>query len=247
MNLQAFQDFASSPLGQFLLVGLGMLLVSRGYPALVARWPGLAPYLGLLARLFPDAAPRSGEALWELYRDRMGGRAANGTPLPSWADLDPMQRAAYDAMAQGLALAPPTPPAKDGPTNPKGPPGIVTMSLLVLWLSACAGLGCGSPITSAIVVANAARDAAEVGREELQTRCVDGYRAAQDTSEIARLDAECLPLRDAYRGVRGAHLGLVTAIQVAEARGDAAALVPAVAATVEASELLARALSGGAR
>ena len=249
MDLQRLSDFASAPTGHIVLVGVGMLLLSRGYPALVARWPGLAPYLGLLARLFPDAAPRSGEALWELYRSTMHGRAVNGKLLPAWADLDAAQRAAYDAMAQGLALAPPPPPAKDddGPTKPKGPPGLVTLSIGVLWLSACAGLGCGSPISAAIVVANASRDAGEVAREELESRCVDGYRAAGDLDEVTRLDATCLPLRDAYRGLRGAHVVLVTAIQVAQVRGDIAALPAAMAATVQASELVVEAVTGGAR
>jgi len=245
--MQQIQDFASTPLGHFLLVGLGMLLLSRGYPALVARWPGLAPYLGLLARLFPDAAPRSGEALWELYRSATNGKAANGKPLPEWHALDASQRAAYEAMAHGLALAPPTEKPRD-PLD-KAPPGMLTLALCigVLTSAACNGLGCGSPITSAIVVANASRDAGEVAAEQLQTRCVDGYRAAGDLADVARLDGVCLPLRDAYRGLRGAHLALVVAIQVAQARGDIAALVPAVAATVEASELVAAAVAGGAR
>lgn len=256
MNLQPLLDFLSSPLGQFILVGAVMLLMSRGYPALVARWPGLAPYLGVLARMFPDAAPRSGEALWELYRTTMRGVAANGKPLPEWSALSAEQRFAYEQMAQGLALAPVAPktepPSKAPPDDdlggPKAPPSIVTLSVLALTFAGCMGLGCGmSPVSSAIVVANASRDAGEVAREELETRCVAGYRAAEVRADVARLDAVCLPLRDAYRGLRGAHLALVTAIQVAEARGDVAALVPAVAATVEASELLARALSGGDR
>lgn len=161
--MQQIIDFASTPLGQFLLVGLGMLLVSRGYPALVARWPGLAPYLGLLARLFPDAAPRSGEALWELYRSTMNGRAVNGKALPEWHALDATQRAAYEAMAHGLALA----PQPEKPRDPldKAPPGMLTLSLCigVLTFAGCAGLGCGSgPIRDVEHLAHTARDVADV-------------------------------------------------------------------------------------
>ena len=150
--MQQLQDFASSPLGQFLLVGLGMLLVSRGYPALVARWPGLAPYLGLLARLFPDAAPRSGEALWELYRTTMRGKAANGKPLPSWSELGVEQRFAYEQMAQGLALAPPASKPDD-----KAPPGVAMLAFLaVSTVTACGGA------SQFEEVAHSARDVATV-------------------------------------------------------------------------------------
>lgn len=210
MDMQRLADFASTPIGHILLVGLGMLLLSRGYPALVARWPGLAPYLGLLARLFPDAAPRSGEALWELYRSTMNGRAVNGRPLPSWADLDVAQRAAYDAMAHGLALAPAPAPPKDGPTNPKGPPGIVTMSLLVLWLSACAGLGCGGTVQKVEDVAHAARDVADIAevcafnaKEEAMSRCADS-----DTMCKAKVLAQYAPVADALDAFRAAWCAL---------------------------------------
>jgi hypothetical protein len=143
----------------------------------------------------------------------------------------------------------PPPRSDDDDDMPKAPPKIVTLSIVVLWVAACSGIaGCGmSPVSSAIVVANASRDAGEVAREELETRCVEGYRAAGDLADVARLDATCLPLRDAYRGLRGAHLALVTAIQVAQVRGDVAALGAAVAATVQASELVADAVAGGAR
>lgn len=192
MDLQRLTDFASTPLGNMLLVALAMLFLSRGYPALVARWPGLAPYLGILARLFPDAAPRSGEALWELYRSTMRGKAVNGKPLPAWADLDAAQRAAYDAMALGLALAPPPAPPKDGPTNPKGPPSIVTMSLLVLWLSACAGLGCGGAAAKFEQVAHSARDVAVVAeacsfaaKEQAMAECADDACKAKVLSQYS--------------------------------------------------------------
>ena len=170
--MQQLQDFASSPLGQFLLVGLGMLLVSRGYPALVARWPGLAPYLGLLARLFPDAAPRSGEALWELYRTTMRGRAANGKPLPAWHELGVEQRFAYEQMAQGLALAPPASKPDD-----KAPPGVAMLAFLAVSTVTACGSG---PIREVENLAHSARDVADVAeacsfaaKEAEMSQCID--------------------------------------------------------------------------
>lgn len=204
MDMQRLADFASTPIGQILLVGLGMLLLSRGYPALVARWPGLAPYLGLLARLFPDAAPRSGEALWALYVERMGGRAVNGKPLPAWADLDQAQRAAYEAMAHGLALAPVPPSSSSEP--PKAPPGIATMGLvcLALWVSACAGLGCGGSVQKVEAVAHAARDVAVVAevcsfeaKERMMADCTDDACRAKVLAKYA-------PIADALDAFHGA-------------------------------------------
>lgn len=198
MDMQRIADFASSPAGNMLLVGLVMLLVSRVYPALVARWPGLAPYLGLLARLFPDAAPRSGEALWELYVDRMGGRAANGTPLPAWVDLDPAQRAAYEAMAQGLALAP-VPPSS---STPKAPPGLVTLTVVVLWLSACSGLGCGGAAVRKVeAVAHAARDVAvvaEVCSFEAKERAMADCKTDACKADVLRKYAPIADALDAF-------------------------------------------------
>ena len=173
MDLQSLSEFASTPLGQFLLVGLGMLLVSRGYPALVARWPGLAPYLGLLARLFPDAAPRSGEALWELYRTTMRGKAANGKPLPAWQDLGDEQRTAYDLMAAGLALAPPQ-PAKP---SDKAPPGVAMLAFVAVSTVTACGSG---PIREVENLAHSARDVADVAeacsfaaKEAEMAACID--------------------------------------------------------------------------
>ncbi len=198
MDIQRLAELASTPLGQIVLVGIGMLLFSRGYPALVARWPGLAPYLGLLARLFPDAAPRSGEALWELYRSTMNGRAINGRPLPSWADLDAAQRAAYDAMAHGLALAPIAAKPSD-----KAPPGMLTLSLCigVLTFAACSGLGCGGAAAKFEAVAHSARDVAVVAeacsfaaKEQAMAEC----KTDQCKADVLRKYAPIADVLDAF-------------------------------------------------
>jgi hypothetical protein len=104
MDMERLAEIASTPWGQFIIVGIAMLLLSRGYPAVVARWPGLAPYLGLLGSLLPEMAPRSGEALWELYRSAMGGKAANGKPLPAWRG--PRQCTGCDGRALGADALP---------------------------------------------------------------------------------------------------------------------------------------------
>lgn len=137
-----------------------------------------------------------------------------------------------------------------GPKPPSVlPPGVASVLLLSLAVTGAAGTlsGCASPTAAAVVAANATRDAGEVAREVLHERCTLGYARTSDPAAIASLDRYCLPLRDAYRGLRGAHLALVTAIQSAQARGSLAALPGAVAAAAEAGELVARAVQGGER
>lgn len=209
--LLAIQDFASSPLGHFLLVGLAMLFLSRWYPAIIARWPALTPIVGILARYGLDAAPRSGEAVWELYRAKMGGRAVNGTPLPSWADLDPAQRAAYKAMAQGLALAPPTTPSKP----PPAPPGIATMGLvsLLIFSSSVAGgmllaLGCGGSAQKVEDVAHAARDVSVVAEVCSFEAKEQAMAACSDDACRAKVLAKYAPIADALDAFHGAWCAL---------------------------------------
>lgn len=124
------------------------------------------------------------------------------------------------------------------------PPGTSVLLLLSLVTGAAGALGCASPTHAAVVAANATRDAGEVAREVLYERCTLGYARTSDAATIASLDRFCLPLRDAYRGLRGAHLALVTAIQVAQARGSVAALPGAIADAAAAGELVARAVGG---
>jgi len=208
-------------------IPVALVLARLLLQAIARTAAGRAPLVADLAARGADAAASAGPVLHEILKALKGrGPVAQSLPPPPRSDDD-----------------------DDTPVGPKAPPKIVIFTLVVLWVTACLGLaGCGmSPVSSAIVVANASRDAGEVAREELETRCVEGYRAAGDIATVARLDEVCLPLRDAYRGLRGAHLALVTAIQVAQARGDLGALLPAVAATVEASEIVARAVAGGAR
>lgn len=223
-------ELASTPAGHFLLVGAGMLVVSRLYPAALRRWPALAPYLGLLARLFPDAAPRSGRALWELYSATMKGRAANGSPLPTWDALDATQRAAYEAMAHGLALAPTpanTPGDDDGPKPGAPPPSIVTMALgglLAVLLVSC--MGCVSPLATAGTVADAT--AATLTRaqpllHEVCTAPMQGIAALPDATERK---ARALALHDscgkpmaAYDALRRTHVMLLASIAAAAGGG----------------------------
>lgn len=205
-----------------------------------ARWrPWLALGLGIAA-----GASESFIAGAPLLEALIGGLGAAGGAIA-------IQEALVESARHGREpLSVPPPAYVEQPRESRRPPPSAPLppgSTMMLLAGALLCLGCSSPLNGAIVVANAARDAGEVAREELQVRCVEGYKSATSTADVARLDGVCLPLRDAYRGLRGAHLALVTAIQVAQARGDISVLPAAMAATVEASELVATAVQGGAR
>lgn len=105
--------------------------------------------------------------------------------------------------------------------------------------------GCYGPIDAAIRTANATRELGVAGAAFLDDVCTRGYARANDGAAIAELDRVCLPAARAYRGVRGAHVALVAAVQVAQAGGSADSLGPAVALATQAAADLQRAILGG--
>jgi hypothetical protein len=120
----------------------------------------------------------------------MNGRAVNGKPLPEWHALDASQRAAYEAMAHGLALAPPTEKPAD-----KAPPGVALLAFFaVSTVTACGG----SAARQFEAVAHSARDVATVAevcafnaKEAAMAACADS-----DSMCKAKVLAQYAPIAD---------------------------------------------------
>lgn len=137
------------------------------------------------------------------------------------------------------SLRPPPPPPPSSPHNGAGPPGLVVLGV-ALCVSA---LGCVRPLDVAIQAANTAGELGELEAAALRVDCVERYRAAETREAVERLDAECLPRRDAYRGLRAAHAGLVATVLAVQAGADPSRLGPAIVRAAAAGELVAKAAS----
>lgn len=99
--------------------GIVSALVTFAGPAIVGRFPKLAPVLALLRRIGLDAStPRTGRDAYQLYAAAKAHTSATGSTLPAFDDLPAKERAAWEASVTALrTLA----PASSPPSAPKDP------------------------------------------------------------------------------------------------------------------------------
>jgi hypothetical protein len=116
-------------------------------------------------------------------------------------------------------------------------------------ITALAVLACGcagAALDKAVASANTARDILAEAGNALHAVCTERYQEAKTKEAIARLDAHCVPARDALAAYRTAWLALVAAIDLAKSQGhpDDPRLIPLGIELAEAAERLATALGG---